>query len=94
MIYADMSGINSCIEAAEKLSLSIIRDSGNVSAVEKATKLDELLKDIQAYLVAIQSEYIRLAQDKDALEQELVQNQTSRKRADFQCQCHCQQSDG
>ena len=61
MIYADLSGINSCIEAAEKLSHGIIRDSGSVSAVEKASKLDELLKDIQAYLMAIQSEYIQLA---------------------------------
>ena len=92
MIYADLSGINSCIEAAEKLSHGIIRDSGSVSAVEKASKLDELLKDIQAYLVAIQSEYIRLAKDKDALEQELIQTQKSQKEADSPCQCDCQQS--
>ena len=90
MIYADLSGINSCIEAAEKLSHGIIRDSGSGSTVEKASKLDELLKDIQAYLMAIQSEYIRLSKDKDALEQELLQAQKSTKRSGGACQCDCQ----
>lgn len=89
MIYADLSGINSCIEAAEKLSHGIIRDSGNGSTVEKASKLDELLKDIQAYLMAIQSEYIQLAKDKDALEQELLHARKSGKKADGPCQCDC-----
>ena len=89
MIYADLSGINSCIEAAERLSHGIIRDSSSVSAVEKASKLDELLKDIQAYLVAIQSEYLRLVKDKDALEQELIQTQKSQKAAERACQCNC-----
>ena len=89
MIYADLNGINSCIEAAEKLSHGIIRDSGSVSAVEKASKLDELLKDIQAHLMAIQSEYIRLAKDKDALEQELLQAQKTKRKTDGSCQCDC-----
>ena len=79
MIYADLSGINSCIEAAEKLSHGIIRDSSSASAVEKASQLDELLKDIQAHLVAIQSEYIQMAKDKDALEQELIQARKGKK---------------
>ena len=92
MIYADLSGINSCIEAAERLSHGIIRYSSSVSAVEKASKLDELLKDIRAYLVAIQSEYIRLAKDKDALEQELIQIQKSQKAVERPCQCDCGQS--
>jgi hypothetical protein len=89
MIYADLSGINSCIEAAEKLSHGIIRDGGSVSAVEKASELDKLLKDIQVYLVDIQSEYIRLAKDKDALEQELIRSQKSRKATESRCQCSC-----
>lgn len=90
MIYTDLSGINSCIEAAEKLSHGIIRDSGSGSAVEKASKLDELLKDMQSYLVAIQSEYIRLSKDKDALEQELLQAQKNKKNSSDTCQCDCQ----
>ena len=89
MIYADLSGINSCIEAAEKISHGIIRDSGSGATIEKASKLDELLKDIQAYLMAIQSEYIRLAKDKDALEQELLQAQKNKKNTDGPCQCDC-----
>lgn len=92
MIYADLSGINSCIEAAEKLSHGIIRDSSSASAVEKASQLDELLKDIQAHLVAIQSEYIQLAKDKDALEQELIQARKGKNNQNSPCQCDCRQS--
>lgn len=88
MIYADLSGINSCIQAAEKLSHGIIRDSDSVSAVEKASKLDELLKDIQTHMVAIQSEYIRLAKEKDALEQELIQTRKNGGE-DRICRCSC-----
>jgi len=92
MIYADLSGINFCIEAAEKLSHGIIRDSSSASAVEKASQLDELLKDIQAHLVAIQSEYIQLAKDKDALEQELIQARKGKNNQNSPCQCDCRQS--
>lgn len=88
MIYADLSGINSCIQAAEKLSHGIIRDSDSVSAVEKASKLDELLKDIQTHMVAIQSEYIRLAKEKDALEQELIETRKNGGE-DRICRCSC-----
>jgi len=94
MIYSDLNGISSCIEEAERLSHGIIRDSGSVAAVEKASRLDVLLKDIQAYLVAVQSEYIRLATDKDALEQELMQVRKAGKKAQNACDCGCRHQKG
>lgn len=72
MIYTQISGIVACIEKAIEVNQHILTKSKNACAVEKATKLSEIITDLQIHVVSIQGQYISLLNQKMMLEKKLT----------------------
>jgi hypothetical protein len=71
MIYQEITKISSSIEKAKELNNSILLFSKSGMVSVKASKLTQILIDMQSYTVEIQAEYIKLLHKKEDLEQKL-----------------------
>lgn len=71
MIYREITKISSSIEKAKELNNSILLFSKSGMVSVKASKLTQILIDMQSYTVEIQAEYIELLHKKEELEQKL-----------------------
>ena len=72
MIYSQIKGIIGCIEKATEINQQMLVQTRNAGTKHKATKLSELIDDIQDHLVSIHSQYISLLNQKIMLEKKLA----------------------
>ena len=72
MIFDEISSIVSEIEKAKDIQRSIILISEEPNTVARASKLSDVISQLQNNVVSIQSEYIQLLKEKRDLEKKLI----------------------
>ena len=72
MDYAEIENMVLTIKKAKEVNDSILLDCKNASEIDKASKLSEIIIDLQSYVMSIQSDYIHLLNQKKALEKRLL----------------------
>ena len=72
MDFAEIESMVSTIKKAKKVNDSILLDCNSAAAIDKASRLSEIITDLQSYLMSIQSDYIHLLNQKKALEKRLI----------------------
>jgi len=72
MIFDEISSIVSEIEKAKDIQRSILLISEEPNTVARASKLSDVISQLQNNVVSIQSEYIQLLKEKRDLEKKLI----------------------
>jgi hypothetical protein len=72
MDFEEIENMVSSIKKAKKVNDSILLDCNSPSAIDKASRLSEIITDLQSYLMLIQSDYIHLLNQKKELEKRLI----------------------
>ena len=72
MNFAEIENMVSTIKKAKEVNDSILLDCSSASAIDKASRLSEIITDLQSYWMSIQSDYISLLNQKKELEKRLV----------------------
>ena len=72
MDFAEIENMVSTIKKAKEVNDSILLDCNSATAIDKASRLPEIITDLQSYLMSIQSDYINLLNQKKELENRLI----------------------
>lgn len=72
MDFAEIENMVSTIKKAKEVNDSILLDCSSATAIDKASRLSEIITDLQSYLMSIQSDYIDLLNQKKELENRLI----------------------
>lgn len=72
MDFAEIENMVSTIRKAKEVNDSILLDCSSATAIDKASRLSEIITDLQSYLMSIQSDYINLLNQKKELENRLI----------------------
>ena len=76
MDFAEIENMVSTIKKAKEVNDSILLDCNSAIAIDKASRLSEIITDLQSYLMSIQSDYINLLNQKRDLENRLINTNT------------------
>ena len=72
MDFVEIENMVSTIKKAKEVNDSILLDCESATAIDKASRLSEIITDLQSYLMSVQSDYINLLNQKKELENRLV----------------------